>query len=89
LLSHFEARGDLSGASSSYITQQQPIAEPLTAREQEVLQLMASGLSNPEIAQSLYIAVSTVKTHIKNIFGKLQVENRFKAIEKARALNLI
>jgi LuxR family maltose regulon positive regulatory protein len=89
LLSHFEARGDLSGASSSYITQQQPIAEPLTAREQEVLQLMASGLSNPEIAQSLYIAVSTVKTHVKNIFGKLQVENRFQAIEKARTLKLI
>ncbi len=89
LLSQFEAREGISGASSSGLTHQQPIVEPLTPREREVLQLMASGLSNPEIAQSLYIAVSTVKTHVKNIFGKLQVENRFQAIERARALNLI
>lgn len=89
LLSRFEARRNLSGAASSHLIHQRPIVEPLTAREREILQLLASGLSNPEIAQSLHIAVSTVKTHNKNIFGKFQVENRFQANEKARALCLV
>jgi DNA-binding CsgD family transcriptional regulator len=50
----------------------------LSAREQEVLQLLAKGLSNQEIAKTLYISPNTVKTHIKNIYGKLKVNNRLK-----------
>jgi LuxR family maltose regulon positive regulatory protein len=64
----------------------QPLIEPLTPREREVLQLIAAGYSNPEIAAELVIAVTTVKTHVKNIYGKLQVTNRFQAIARAREL---
>ncbi len=64
------------------------LIEPLTPREQEVLRLIAAGRSNPEIAAELVIAVTTVKTHVKNIYGKLGVSNRFEAIERSRGLNL-
>jgi LuxR family maltose regulon positive regulatory protein len=67
----------------------QPLIEPLTPREQEVLQLIAAGRSNPEIAEQLVIAVTTVKTHVKNIYGKLQVTNRFQAVARAQDLNLL
>ncbi|MFL7790959.1 MAG: LuxR C-terminal-related transcriptional regulator [Anaerolineae bacterium] len=66
-----------------------PLIEPLTPREREVLQLLAAGCSNPEIAEQLVIAVTTVKTHVKNIYGKLQVANRFQAIARAQDLNLL
>ena len=64
------------------------LLESLTPREQEVLQLIAAGHSNPEIAAELFIAVTTVKTHVKNIYGKLQVTNRFQAIARSKELNL-
>jgi LuxR family maltose regulon positive regulatory protein len=67
----------------------QPLIEPLTPREREVLQLIAAGLSNPEIAEELVIAVTTVKTHVKNIYGKLQVTRRFEAAARAQDLNLL
>jgi LuxR family maltose regulon positive regulatory protein len=63
--------------------------EPLSARELEVLRLMSSGRSNAEIARSMVVAVSTVKTHVNNIFGKLQVSSRSEAIERARDLRLV
>jgi LuxR family maltose regulon positive regulatory protein len=66
-----------------------PLIEPLTDREREVLGLMAQGLSNPEIAKELFISVTTVKTHAKNIYGKLNVKNRFQAIQRAGELNLL
>jgi LuxR family maltose regulon positive regulatory protein len=66
-----------------------PLIEPLTDREREVLGLMAQGLSNPEIARKLFISVTTVKTHAKNIYGKLNVKNRFQAVQRARELNLL
>jgi LuxR family maltose regulon positive regulatory protein len=65
------------------------MVESLTLREQEVLQLMAAGLSNPEIAAKLVIAVTTVKTHVKNIYEKLQVTNRFQAIVRANESGLL
>jgi LuxR family transcriptional regulator, maltose regulon positive regulatory protein len=67
----------------------QPLIEPLSDREREVLQLMATGASNQEIAQELIIAVNTVKRHARNIFDKLGVENRTQAVARARALGLL
>lgn len=67
----------------------QTLVEPLTEREREVLRLVAAGLSNPEIARELVIAVSTVKSHINHIYGKLGVKNRMLAIDRARAVGLL
>ncbi len=58
----------------------QPLIEPLSDRELEVLQLMATGASNQDIAEALVIAVNTVKRHARNIFDKLGVENRTQAL---------
>jgi LuxR family transcriptional regulator, maltose regulon positive regulatory protein len=65
------------------------LVEPLSQRELEVLRLLAGGLSNPEIASQLYIAVSTVRTHCKNIYGKLGVRRRWDAVQRAQELGLI
>ena len=61
----------------------------LSKRELEILNLLAQGHSNQEIAAKLFVSVSTVKTHIQNLFEKLDVKRRIQAIEKARSLNLI
>jgi DNA-binding CsgD family transcriptional regulator len=61
----------------------------LSPRELEVLQLMAEGLSNQEIAARLFVSLNTVKTHSANIFEKLDVRRRTQAIGKAKQLNLI
>ncbi len=67
----------------------QSLVEPLTERELEVLQLVSYGLSNREIAQQLFVALSTAKWHIKQIYGKLQVKNRSEAIAKALEFALV
>jgi LuxR family maltose regulon positive regulatory protein len=67
----------------------QPLIEPLSERELEVLRLIAGGLSNQEIAQELVVAVSTVKSHVNHIHGKLGVKNRTQAVARAQALGLI
>jgi len=61
----------------------------LSARELEVLQLMADGLSNQQIAERLFVSLNTIKTHTSNLFLKMEVERRTQAIEKAKRLNLI
>ena len=61
----------------------------LRKRELEILSLLAQGHSNQEIAAKLFISISTVKTHIQNIFEKLEVKRRTQAVEKAKRLNLI
>lgn len=61
----------------------------LSARELEVLQLMAEGLSNQEIAGRLFLSLNTIKTHSSNIFEKLEVRRRTQAVEQARRLNII
>jgi two-component system, NarL family, response regulator LiaR len=61
----------------------------LSKRELEILSLLAQGHSNQEIATTLFISLSTVKTHLQNIFEKLDVKRRTQAIEKAKRLNLI
>jgi NarL family two-component system response regulator LiaR len=61
----------------------------LSKRELEVLQLMADGLSNQQIAERLFISLNTIKTHAANLFGKLEVQRRTQAIELARKLSII
>jgi ATP/maltotriose-dependent transcriptional regulator MalT len=61
----------------------------LSKRELEILGLLAQGHSNQEIAAKLFVSLSTVKTHIQNLFEKLDVKRRIQAVEKARSLNLI
>jgi len=61
----------------------------LSKRELEILNLLARGYSNQEIATKLFVSVSTVKTHIQNLFEKLDVKRRIQAVEKAKRLNLI
>ena len=61
----------------------------LTARELEVLQLMATGSSNQEIADKLFISLPTVKSHSSSLFGKLEVRRRTEAVHKAKSLGLI
>jgi LuxR family maltose regulon positive regulatory protein len=67
----------------------QPLIEPLSQRELEVLQLIAQGLSNREIGERLFLALITVKGHNQRIFGKLQVQRRTEAVARARELGLL
>lgn len=66
-----------------------PVVEMLTEREQEILQLIADGLSNQEIAETLIVALGTVAKHTHNIFEKLGVRNRTQALTRARELHLL
>jgi LuxR family maltose regulon positive regulatory protein len=66
----------------------QPLIEPLSHRELEVLRLISQGLSNREIGERLFLALDTVKGHNRKIFGKLQVQRRTEAVARARALGL-
>ncbi|MEO1297541.1 MAG: LuxR C-terminal-related transcriptional regulator [Cyanobacteria bacterium J06636_16] len=67
----------------------QPLIEPLSQRELDVLRLLSTELSGPEIARELVVALSTVHTHIKRIYSKLNVTNRRAAVKRAAELNLI
>jgi LuxR family maltose regulon positive regulatory protein len=79
LLDQFEMK---SAATGGLLT-------PLTDRETEVLRLIVAGLSNTEIADELFIAESTVKTHINHIYAKLNVTSRAQSIAKARDQKLL
>jgi LuxR family maltose regulon positive regulatory protein len=61
----------------------------LSQRELEVLHLLASGMSNQDIARKLFVAVSTVKTHANNVYRKLDVHNRTQAVARARELKML
>lgn len=65
------------------------LVEPLTARELEVLRLLATTMTTTEIAASLFVAPSTVHSHIKSLYGKLEVNRRMEALQRARDLGLL
>jgi LuxR family maltose regulon positive regulatory protein len=65
------------------------LVEPLSEQELRVLRLVASGMSNRETAEELYVTVGTVKKHLNNIFGKLGVKSRTQAVARARELDLL
>ncbi len=67
----------------------QPLIEPLSERELEVLRLMAEGLTNQEIASGLFLSPNTVKVHTRNIYGKLDAHNRTQAAARARELGIL
>jgi LuxR family maltose regulon positive regulatory protein len=88
LLAAFKSEPQNSVDKSS-MPSAQPLIEPLSQRELEVLQLIARGLSNREISERLFLALDTVKGHNRNIFGKLQVHRRTEAVARARELGLL
>jgi LuxR family maltose regulon positive regulatory protein len=67
----------------------QPLIEPLSERELEILNYIAKGLTNPEIASRLFLSPHTVKVHTRNIYQKLNVNNRTQAATKARELKIL
>ena len=71
------------------IAQPSPLVEPLTARELEILKLIAAGRSNPEIAELLYLSLNTVKWHVKNLYGKLGASSRVEAAALAQEFDLL
>ncbi len=77
-----------SPASPTFLATQ-PLVEPLSQRELDVLRLFKSDLSGPEIAQELVVALSTVRTHTKRIYEKLNVDGRRAAVKRASELGLI
>jgi LuxR family maltose regulon positive regulatory protein len=79
-----EACGDLPAGN-----RRQPLPEPLTERETAVLRLLAAGLTNQEIADTLIITAETVKKHASSIYGKLGVRSRTEAAARGRALGLL
>ena len=91
LLAVFEAEAHKSEDKSYLPPAQltQPLVEPLSQRELEVLQLIAQGLSNREISERLFLALDTVKGHNRRIFGKLLVQRRTEAVAKARSLGIL
>ncbi len=80
-----QTRTALAGKSSPM----QPLIEPLSERELDVLRLICAGKSNQEIADELFLALNTVKRHANNLYGKLGVSRRAQAIIEARRLGLI
>ena len=64
------------------------LADPLSERELEVLRLLDSDLTGPEIARQLYVSLNTLRTHTKRIFTKLDVNTRAAAVRRARELSL-
>ena len=77
-------------ASSDFVLNEAELSRlRLSTRELEVLQLIADGLSNQQIADRLFVSLNTIKTHTSNLFLKMEVERRTQAIEMAKRLGLI
>ncbi len=89
LLAAFPIEEPEKADSSQTQAQKSELVEPLSERETEVLQLIAEGLTNQEIAARLYISLNTVKVHTRNIYSKLGAHHRAGAVAKARALGIL
>ncbi len=89
LLAAFPASGREQAAPSRAAAAGISLAEPLSARELEVLDLIAAGLTNQQIAARLYLSLHTVKSHARNINAKLGVSSRTQAVATGRALGLL
>jgi ATP/maltotriose-dependent transcriptional regulator MalT len=85
---HFQFVSDTPEATASGFTNQ-TLIEPLSERELEVLNLIAEGMTNREIADRLFVSPGTVKVHTRNIYGKLNVNSRTQALAQARKLKLL
>ncbi len=92
----FLQRAALRGIEPDYIAvllgSAPAVSEPspvLSERELEILRLLAAGMSSKEIADTLVIAFHTARTHVKNIYGKLEAHNRIEAVDRARSLGLL
>jgi LuxR family maltose regulon positive regulatory protein len=79
----------VAAVAYSQVPVEETLVDPLTDREQEVLHLLAEGLTNKKIADRLIVAPSTVKQHLKNIYSKLDVHSRTEAVARGRDLNLL
>jgi LuxR family transcriptional regulator, maltose regulon positive regulatory protein len=88
LLALFEAE-KRKNENISPLSPAQPLIDPLSQRELEILHLIAQGLSNRKIGERLFLALDTVKGYNRRIFSKLQVQNRTEAIARARELGLL
>jgi LuxR family maltose regulon positive regulatory protein len=89
LLAAFPVADPEEPAPSSTQAPESEIVEPLSKRELEVLQLIAEGLTNQEVASRLFLSLNTVKAHSRNIYGKLGVRSRTQAVARARALGVL
>jgi len=79
----------LAGCGTEAAVPREHTAERLSPREQEILSLIAKGQSNKEVARAMGVTPETVKSHLKNIFGKLSVDRRAQAVARARSLGLL
>ena len=94
ILAAFETRGRTGTLEHQRLplqaaTGEAPLIEPLSEREQEVLRLLATTLSGPEIADRLTISLSTFRSHTKSIYAKLDAHSRLDAVARAEALHLL
>jgi LuxR family maltose regulon positive regulatory protein len=76
-------------AQSEHPVVSQPLLDPLSEREMQVLRLLDSELSGPDIARELFVSHNTVRTHTRHIFAKLQVTSRRAAVHRAREVGLL
>ena len=88
LLAAFGTAEDSAGRAQDSTPVKQDLVEPLSERELDVLRLLRSDLDGPDIARQLMVSLNTMRTHTKNIYAKLGVNNRRAAVSQANELGL-